>query len=128
MNKKIIGITLATVAIAVFAGYGSGASAAFSRQQGQYGPNYTPERHEQMLKAFASNDHDAWKSLMGDRGAARVVTKENFARFTQMHNLMLEGKYDEANKIRAELGLGSGQGRGMMGAGGAAGAGCYSAR
>jgi hypothetical protein len=82
---------------------------------GQFGPNYSPERHTQMTEAFANNDYAAWKNLMVNRGAANVVTQENFSKFTQMHNLMLEGKSDEANKIRQELGLGNRQGRGMMG-------------
>lgn len=89
---------------------------AFENGRGKFGPNYTPERHEQMLKAFENNDYAAWKAQMGDRGAARVVSEQNFARFTQMHKLMLEGKTTEANAIRAELGLGQGnvRGQGMM--------------
>ncbi len=78
----------------------------------QYGPNYSPERHTQMTQAFANNDYTAWKNLMGDKGATKVVTQENFSRFTEMHNLMVAGKTDEAAKIREELGLGNGQGRG----------------
>lgn len=78
----------------------------------QHGRNYSPERHAQMTQAFANNDYAAWKSLMGDSGAARVVTKETFSRFTEMHNLMVAGKTDEAANIREELGLGDGQGRG----------------
>jgi len=38
-----------------------------------------------------------------------VITEENFARFAEAHRLALEGKTDEANQIRAELGLGQGQ-------------------
>jgi len=90
---------------------------AYQANPAKVGPNYTPERHEQMLKAFESNNYAAWKAQMGDRGAARKVTEQNFARFSEMHKLMLEGKTDEANAIRTELGLGqkNGQGRGMMG-------------
>jgi len=82
------------------------------------GPNYTQERHEAMTKAFANNDYQAWKELMNGRGrVTQVVTEKNFAKFNQMHQLMLEGKKDEAAKIRAELGLGlqngSGKGTGM---------------
>ena len=82
------------------------------------GPNYTQERHEAMTKAFANNDYQAWKEQMNGRGrVTQVVTEKNFAKFNQMHQLMLEGKKDEAAKIRAELGLGlqngSGKGTGM---------------
>lgn len=111
MNKGII-LGVLGLAIVGLGAYGMSAFAAQGRI-GQFGPNYTPERHQQMLKAFENNDYSAWKNQMGNRGAARVVTEQNFARFTQMHNLMLEGKVDEANKIRTELGLGQGGGRGQ---------------
>lgn len=90
---------------------------AYMGDAGKTEPNYTPERHEAMTKAFESNDYAAWKAQMGERGAAKKVTEQNFARFSEMHKLMLAGKTAEANVIRAELGLnqGGGQGRGMMG-------------
>jgi len=90
----------------------AGGAFAQDGDTGRYGPNYSSERHTQMTQAFANNDYAAWKSLMGDKGATRVVTQENFSRFTEMHNLMVAGKADEAAKIRQELGLGNGQGRG----------------
>jgi hypothetical protein len=81
-------------------------------------PNYTPERHEAMTKAFEQNDYTAWKAQMQGRGrVTQVVTEQNFARFSEMHKLQLEGKTTEANKIRTELGLGQGNGSGR-------GAGC----
>lgn len=110
MDKRILGIlgiaVIGTVAIAA-------AASAYSGNPGQFGPNYTPERHAMMQKAFENKDYGAWKSQMGDRGAARVVTEKNFARFAEMRRLMLEGKTAEAQAIRAELGLG--QGKGMRG-------------
>ncbi|MFA6017459.1 MAG: hypothetical protein WC744_05220 [Patescibacteria group bacterium] len=80
------------------------------------GPNYTEERHDAMEKAFESNDYNAWKNLMSGRGrVTQVVNKDNFARFAQIHELIEEGKTDEADKIRTELGLGlqNGNGYGM---------------
>ena len=115
INKGIV-LGVLGLAIIGLSAYGLSAFASQGRM-GQFGPNYTPERHEQMLKAFENNDYTAWKNQMGNRGAANVVTEQNFSLFTKMHNLMLEGKIDEANKIRAEIGLGQGGGRGhgMMG-------------
>jgi hypothetical protein len=115
INKGIV-FGILGLAVVGTATYGVSAFAAQGRT-GQFGPNYTPERHQQMQQAFDNNDYTAWKNQMGNRGAMRVVTEQNFSRFTQMHNLMLEGKIDEANKIRTELGLGQGGGRGqgMMG-------------
>ncbi len=80
------------------------------------GPNYTEERHEAMTKAFETNDYEAWKALMQGRGRVmQVVNKDNFAKFAQAHRLALQGKTDEANAIRQELGLGTGNGSGKMG-------------
>ena len=71
------------------------------------GPNCTAERHEAMTKALESNDYNAWKELMNGRGrVTQVVNEGNFARFAQAYRLMLEGKIEEAQKIRTELGLG----------------------
>lgn len=81
------------------------------------GPNYSPERHTAMTKAFANKDYTAWKNLMQGKGrVTEVVNKDNFAKFAEAHNLSLQGKKVEAEKIRKELGLGqkdgSGKGRG----------------
>lgn len=111
MNKKTIMLgalgLLGLGAVALTAG-----TYAYQGDPAKFGPNYTPERHEAMQKAFESKDYAAWKAQMGERGAARKVTEQNFARFSEMHQLMLEGKTAEANVIRAELGLGQGRGQG----------------
>lgn len=82
------------------------------------GPNYTAERHEAMTQAFNNDDYNAWKEQMQGRGrVGEIINEGNFARFSEMHKLMLEGKTQEANSIRTELGLGlqngSGRGQGM---------------
>lgn len=95
--------------------------------QGDYtkkGPNYTPERHTAMEKAFDTNDFNAWKNLMQGRGRVlEVVTQANFSKFAQAHKLAEQGKFVEADAIRKDLGLrtrdgqksgmGYGQGMGM---------------
>lgn len=79
------------------------------------GPNCSPERHEAMLEAFDNNDYEAWASLMQGRGrVTQVVNKDNFAKFAEAHKLALEGKKDEAEKIRQELGLGLRNGSGFQ--------------
>ncbi|KKQ79383.1 MAG: hypothetical protein UT03_C0059G0001, partial [Candidatus Moranbacteria bacterium GW2011_GWD2_38_7] len=115
IKKGVIFGALGLAVIGVSA-YAVGALASQTRQ-GQFGPNYTSERHEQMQKAFENNDFAAWKEQMGTRGSANLVTQENFARFSEMHKLMLDGRIDEANKIKSELGLGQGRGnsKGAMG-------------
>lgn len=86
---------------------------AYRGDPNKTGPNYSPERHEQMEKAFENNDYNAWKNLMNGRGrVTEVVNEGNFSRFAEMHRLAEEGKNDEANKIRQELGLGQRDGSG----------------
>lgn len=82
------------------------------------GPNYSPERHEQMEKAFETNDYTAWKNLMNGRGrVTQVVNEGNFSKFAEAHQLAEQGKTEEAQKIRQDLDLGNGskngQGKGM---------------
>lgn len=113
MNKKIIlsGLTALVISGALVAP----AVEAYRGDPNVQGPNYTKERHEQMTKAFQSNDYNAWKELMNGRGRiTQVVNKDNFAKFAKAHQLMIDGKKDEAAKIRAELGLGlqNGSGKG----------------
>ncbi len=97
-------------------------SLAYKGDPAVKGPNYSTERHTAMLKAFENKDYTAWKNLMQNRGrATQVVTEANFAKFVQAHNLELQGKTVEAQKIRQELGLGlqngSGRNAGGMGMG-----------
>jgi len=71
------------------------------------GPNHSEERHQAMTQVFEANDYNAWKEQMQGRGrVTQVINEENFARFAEAHQLALEGKTDEANQIRQELGLG----------------------
>lgn len=67
---------------------------------------FSPQRFERMQKAYENNDYSAWKEMMDGRGKiTEIITEQNFSRFAEMHRLMLEKKFDEANKIREELGL-----------------------
>lgn len=112
MNKLL----LTTSALVLGAGVlfsGTVSALAYRGNPEVPGPNYSPERHEAMVQAFENNDYNAWKELMHDRGKiAQVINEENFSRFTEMRRLRLEGKTDEANQIRSELGLGMGGGPG----------------
>jgi hypothetical protein len=81
------------------------------------------ENSDAVLKAIESNDYNAWKKLMEENSITSKITKDNFAKFSEMHKLMKEGKTDEANAIRTELGLGQGRGMGMHGKKGGCGCG-----
>jgi len=115
MNKTIL--TLSAAAIGIGALFATSSSAfAYRGDPNVTGPNYTAERHEAMTGAFENKDYSAWKAQMQGRGrVTQVVTESNFAKFAEMHQLMLDGKTAEANAIRTELGLGlqNGSGQGM---------------
>ena len=121
MNKSLITLTIAVVAIGGLITFPKLAD-AYRGDPSVKGPYYSEERHNAMEKAFETNNYEAWKSLMQNKGrVTQVITKENFSKFSQAHKLAEEGKLDEANKIRAELGLGIHNGSGMnqgMGYGG----------
>lgn len=117
MLKKGIVLGVLGLVIAGIATYSMGAF-AYQGDATKTGPNYSPERHEQMEKAFDNNDYNSWKNLMNGKGRiSQVINEGNFNRFAEAHRLMEEGKTDDANKIRQELGLGqggkNGQGQGM---------------
>ncbi len=104
-------------ALALMAAAGTIVAGQALAYQGDYtkkGPNYTPERHEAMEKAFDNNDYDAWKNLMQGKGrVTQVITKDNFAKFAQAHKLAEQGKAAEADAIRKDLGLRMRDGQGM---------------
>ena len=112
---KKTGLILGAIALAGVGAYLATSKVnAYRGDPNVKGPNYTEERHQEMTQAFEKNDYQAWKKLMAGRGrASEVVTEENFAQFAKAHQLMLEGKIDEARQIRAELGLGRGKGNGQ---------------
>jgi hypothetical protein len=116
MNKKILGLvgvaTLALGALVIL----PNVTLAYRGDASVKGPNYTQERHDAMEKAFDNNDFTAWQKLMSGRGnVTKVVNKDNFAKFAQIHKLTEEGKTAEANALRTQLGLGlhNGQGNGV---------------
>jgi hypothetical protein len=117
MNKTQLALSAIVLGTGVLLVTASGAL-AYRGDPNVQGPNYSPERHEAMTKAFENKDYNAWKELMQGKGrVTQVVNEGNFARFAEAHKLALEGKTEEAKNIRTELGLGlrngSGQGQGM---------------
>jgi hypothetical protein len=112
MNKKKK-IAASTLALIIAAGTGISAY-AYQGDYTQKGPNSTPERHEAMMAAFENTDYAAWGNLMNGKGRVKdVITEETFAKFAEAHNLAQEGKYEEADAIREELGLRTRDGKKM---------------
>ena len=113
MKKTTLGTLLISLGVL---GVSLGTVSAYRGDMTVKGPNYSLERHDAMTKVFAVKDYEAWKKLMDGKGrVSEVVTKDNFAKFSEMHTLMTQGKVAEAQKIRQELGLGlhHGSGKGM---------------
>ncbi len=105
LNLGVLALVLGITAVS------AGSALAYRGDPTTTGPNYSAERHEAMVKAFETKDYLAWKNLMSGRGrVTQVVTEANFAKFAEAHNLALQGKNVEAQKIRQELGLGLGNG------------------
>ncbi|MDZ7611730.1 MAG: hypothetical protein U5L10_03120 [Candidatus Moranbacteria bacterium] len=106
LNKKIVLSSLLGGAAVISAGWLASSADAYRGDYDQKGPNCTEERHEQMEQAFQNRDYQAWQEAMNGKGrVAQVVNEENFAKFAQARSLAQEGKYEEADEIREELGL-----------------------
>ncbi|MFA6269947.1 MAG: hypothetical protein WC657_01940 [Candidatus Paceibacterota bacterium] len=117
MENKTLGLAALTLILGATA-LSAGSALAYRGDPTIQGPNYSTERHTAMLKAFENKDYTVWKSLMQNRGRVTdVITEANFAKFVEAHNLAVQGKTAEAQKIRQELGLGLQNGSGRNGGG-----------
>ena len=112
MNKTFLTLSLLLLGVA---GLGLSSVSAYQGDPNVKSPEYTPERHEAMKEAFENKDYDAWKKAKGDNHKGRMMevinSDENFAKFIQIRELRLAGDTEGASVLRAELGLGLGQGQ-----------------
>jgi hypothetical protein len=107
MRKKII-LPIGVIALVSAAGVAY-AAYAYQGDPVEKMAKFSPQKFEQMQKAYENNDYGAWKEMMNGRGRiTSIINEQNFPRFAEMHRLMLEKKFDQANQIREELGLGQG--------------------
>lgn len=76
---------------------------------------------ETMEKALENNDYNAWKTLMEEKKTEMAkqveefsakINEDTFAKLVEIEKLMSEKNYEEANKLRQELGFGLGIGFG----------------
>ena len=111
-NKLIVLGTLAVALLGVIA-FTTREADAYRGDYTQVGPNHTEEKEAEMEKIMESKDYDAWVKLMTQDGrtpgVVNKISKEDFPAFVQAHQLADEGKTEEANAIRQELGLGQGE-------------------
>jgi hypothetical protein len=77
-------------------------------EMGQEGP-MNPENRAAIETAILNNDYTAWYKLMTENGQTPkiidVITKDNFAKFSEATKLFKDGNKEEAAKIFQELGL-----------------------
>ncbi len=92
-------VTTAVVAGATYAYQGDGENNKLK------GPRFNTEQHEEMVGAIDNKDYATWKELMGDSPITEKITEENFDKFVEARQLMVDGKYEEAKVLREELGL-----------------------
>lgn len=112
-KKVVLGLGALALVLGISGAMTSSAS-AFRGDPSVKGPNYSVERHTAMEKAFETNDYLAWKNLMQNQGrVTQIINEDNFAKFTEAHNLAEKGDLEGAKKIRQELGLGLGNGSGQ---------------
>jgi len=117
MKKTTLGLGALVLGLGIISA-SAGTVLAYQGDPNVKGPNYSIERHEAMTKAFENKDYTAWKNLMQGRGrVTQVVNADNFAKFAEAHQLALQGKTAEAQKIRQELGLGLHNGAGKTSGG-----------
>jgi len=126
MNKKQK-IALSVIGIGLTLGAGGTAFAANTPSVKALRENFQDKKAE-MQEIFENNDFATWKANIEERANEQKkmaeemlqnATEENFQKMKQVHTLMQEGKVDEANALREELGLpemgGKGMHRGMGG-------------
>jgi len=117
MKKTTLGLGALVLGLGIISA-STGTALAYRGDPAVKGPNYSVERHEAMTKVFANKDYTGWKNLMAGKGrVTQVVNQDNFARFAEAHQLALQGKTEEAQKIRQELGLGLHNGAGKTAGG-----------
>jgi uncharacterized short protein YbdD (DUF466 family) len=108
--KKFLPVTLASLAILAAITIGVSANndtgtAGFTTPRSSF-RGMTHGNRAAVETAIQANDYDAWIKAMGDKNPmANIITKDNFAKFVSMHQLMKDGKFDEAKQIADELGL-----------------------
>jgi hypothetical protein len=106
MKKKLLALGVAGAVLAS-AGYltANQVSAHPSGENQGYRAHYSPERHAQMEQIIENQNYEEWLEMVGERPITDYVTEENFSTFLEMIALRHEGNFEEADALRAELGL-----------------------
>ena len=102
-DKFTIGIIVLTAAV-VIAGASFAAKTILANVEGEA----SDQPHEQMKQAVEDKDFGAWKNLISERANKMLgsATEENFATMIEVHQLMKDGKYEEAKQLMKDADLG----------------------
>lgn len=66
--------------------------------------------------SITNQDYNTWQEIIDSRPRITdYINQDNFAQFAEMHQLMKDGKFEEAQAIRDELGLPDRMGMGFGG-------------
>ncbi len=122
MKNKI----LAGFAAVMLIGLMAFVAVAYRGNPGVESPNYNEDVHAELEAAMVEGDYDAWLKIRQDNNLPtegkiyRVINRDNFDKYVELHNANLAGDIEKADAIRAELGLGLGsRGEGAHRGGGA---------
>ena len=63
------------------------------------------QKHQAVETALQNKDYAAWSAAVAGTPIASQVTEQNFAQFAEAHELMEQGKRDEAKQILDSLGI-----------------------
>lgn len=134
MNKNkyylavgLVGLIITTAAVASITSAGWGSDDNIRQHKNMSIMN---EKREVMNGIFESNDYSAWQEMMDEKAnllseradvfSARadtireLVTEENFEKFMEIHELKMDGKFEEAKALWEEMDLEGGiMGRGF---------------
>jgi hypothetical protein len=88
---------------------GSGIGMGLGMGRGRMHQAENIENRAAVETTILNNDYDAWYALMTENGKTpkivEIITKDNFAKFSEATKLFKDGNKEEAAKIFQELGL-----------------------
>ncbi len=92
----------------------AGITYAYKGNPNVKGPNYDAEVHVRLERAIDSGDYDEWIKIRRDNNLPmkgrmfQVINKDNFYKYTELHEANIAGDVAKVDAIKAELGLGQG--------------------
>ena len=127
-NKITIGASILAAVIVIigaasisYAASKGGGNGFFQGKADKNPPAEMSAEKQALEQSFTNNDYAAWKTLMETKKeemAKKVdefsakITEDTFAKLVEINKLISEKKYEEANKLRQELGFDFGMGFG----------------